>query len=130
MHRIELPGGAWADIRDPEELSERHRRPVKNLASASVATIARLEGISAGEDMAALGITEEEADRLTRLQDATIVAVVAAWSYDLPVTADALLDLPGAAYDALAAATAKTGAEATLDTSPNPTPEPGNPTGP
>lgn len=129
MRRVDLPNGAWADILDPDELTERRRRPIKNLAGASVATIARLENVSTGDDMAAVGITEDEADRLTRLQDATIVAVVSAWSYDLPVTADSLLDLPGAVYDALAQATASVGAQVAVDVSPTPTPEPGNPTG-
>lgn len=129
MRRIELPGGAWADLREISEITERLRRPIKVIAGASAATIARLQGVTTTDDMAALGLSEDEADRFSRLQDATIVAVVAAWSYDLPISTDSLLDIPAEAYDALAVATATVGAKVAVDVSPTPAPEPGNPTG-
>lgn len=102
MTRVELPGGAWAELRGVNEVSERLRRPVVNLC------------IRANE----LGVFDEGADGnpstpsteglevVEALQDHVCVALIASWSFDLPITVDTVVDIPGPAYDALRVATA------------------------
>jgi hypothetical protein len=103
MTKIALPGDTWALLRDPKAVTERQRRPVTRLAAGLHASGA-LKGIDAesGE-----GLTVEALDGMSDLNDAIVLALVAEWSFDLPITADGLLDLPGAVYDSLREQTAK-----------------------
>jgi hypothetical protein len=97
MTKIALPDGGWANLRDPKAVTERLRRPVTRLAAGLHASGA-LKGID-GEN--GEGLTVEALDGMSDLNDAICLALVDSWSYDLPVTADGLLDLPGAVYDSL-----------------------------
>lgn len=97
MNKISLPGGAWAVLRDPKQVSERLRRPVTRLAAGLNAS-GVLKGIE-GED--GTGLTVEALDGMSDLNDAICLALVESWSFEQPVTADGLLDLPGAVYDSL-----------------------------
>lgn len=116
INRENLPGGGWADLRDPAEVSERLRRPIraiqiklaKDPAFAGVVAEAAKKGAAAVKGMAeaeaAAMVTqmgEESASLLDELNDRLIIARVMGWSYDVPVSLDALLDLPGPAYDRL-----------------------------
>lgn len=109
-----LPDGGSAIIRDPKLVTERHRRPVTRLNS-------RIAGSAVGQLLASKDSMddkefEEEARKLLatdewelldELNDALIVALVESWPYPAPITVDGLLDIPGEAYDALKAETAK-----------------------
>jgi hypothetical protein len=116
IHREQLPNGGWADLRDNAEVSERLRRPIraiqiklaKDPAFAGVVAEAAKKGPDAVKDMAeseaakmATEMGDESAALLDELNDRCIMARVAGWSYEVPVTLDALLDLPGPAYDRL-----------------------------
>ena len=86
MTRLDLPGGAWAELRDPAAVTERQRKPfVAAIGRASKADGAEDGGLSAMIDV----------------QDSLIVAMVAAWSFDAPVGAEGLLDLPHGTVSAL-----------------------------
>ena len=131
--KIDLPDGGWALIRDPRRVTERQRRPVT-----------RLQARVAGSEVGALLATkdklpddefEEHARRvlgsddfalLDDLNDALIEALVDSWSYDVPVSKDAALDLPGPVYEALKAACAKH----VMELAPNLEPTPEDPTPP
>lgn len=121
--RVELPRGGWAVLRDPELVPDRLRRPIARLRRKAMATamgagltpeMARdmtetgdgdgAEAAAADRRVAvvlrmveadAAGIDEEFADHL-------VAALVVEWSYDEPITAEAVADLPGAALDVLA----------------------------
>lgn len=117
IHRETLPDGGWADLRDAADVPERLRRPVRTLqmmlaadpAFGKVVADAKAKGVEAvraGVDEAeALQMVEamgrESFERMDELNDALVVSRVVGWSYDPPVTRDALLDLPGAVYDHL-----------------------------
>jgi hypothetical protein len=136
MRRVELPNGQWAMVRSPEEITTRGRRGIQAIAAGMTSALPKLKDATAETDMATLGFTEEEMDAVMRLQEATVVAFLAAWSLPDPVpTLASVGDLPATLYDALSVATAKDGADVaalSLDVSPGTTdgvPDPKEPSG-
>lgn len=142
-NRIPLPGSGWADLRPVQDITERHRRPIKRLSTQLLGNAefasAVAEVQASGKDPADLTMDEQlkvaagmgaAFDTLEEIQDLLVVAAVRGWSYDaIPVTVDGLLDLPGQALDALRAAVAPY--QGALN--PNltePTPDPASPTEP
>jgi hypothetical protein len=109
VNKVSLPDGAWAVLRDPEEVTERRRRPLIRLQRRA---LAKAGPHLAGVDLDA--ITPEQAleklapmlagddfDALEEIDDLVIEVLVDSWSFDLPVTADGSLDLPPSARAAL-----------------------------
>lgn len=92
--RIDLPDGQWAEITPVDKLTARVRREVKAVLGIDIGA----DGKPHVEMTSAL---PEE------MKTALIAAVVTAWSYEQPVTPDAVWDLPLAAYDQLADAVAE-----------------------
>jgi hypothetical protein len=111
---IPIPGGR-ARLRDPGTLPERYRRPLKSLATLlgdkleEVARSAQGPDDSVARVAADVGLSETDVDRLMRLTDAVIYALLESWTLTIPVptTLDAVQDMPGDVYDALATGTAK-----------------------
>lgn len=105
--RITLSNGGWADIKAPTAVSERNRRPVEKalLAIAQSNAMKDLESTTVAE--IASTIDSDSFDKFTVLNDLLIVARVSAWSFDLPITLDNILDLPGEDYKTLQEATAE-----------------------
>ncbi len=117
-HRVELPGG-WADLRPVSDITERMRRPIKRLSTRLTSFPSFMDAVKDGTAATADGAEMTQAEQLTLaaamgdafdvledLQDALVVAVTRGWSWDFPVTADGVLDLPGPALDALRQAVA------------------------
>jgi len=144
---VTLSKDNWAELRPPEDVSERLRRPIRRAlgrvrleimkagqeANASVegegpeADRARAEAATIAMQRA--GMTQDEVDALGEANDAMVVALVAKWSYDRPITLDNVLDLPGADYDKLREVTsARYNGKGYVDTEPNP--DPASPTAP
>lgn len=95
--QVDLPGGGWVRFRHPDEVTERQRRPFVRLMMANGKDLADAESDEQGNprlDMSAL-------PNLQDMCEAAAVALVEAWSYDVPVTLDGVQDLPGPAYDRL-----------------------------
>ncbi|MFI2184618.1 hypothetical protein [Streptomyces sioyaensis] len=141
--RHQLPGDAWADLRDTADVSERLRRPIKAIqmklardpAFAGVVAKAKADGVASMADIdeteaadMATAIGEESLALMDDLSDRLILSRVAGWSFGPEVTADALLDLPGGAYDALKELCAEDGLQAGPDFAPST--DPASPTGP
>ena len=95
--RVELPSGAWADLRPGNTVTERQRRPVNRLMNG-------IDRSKFGQDDPQW--TDDELERLEQLNDVVAAACVAAWSYEWPITVDSVQDLPSGDYDALRAAVA------------------------
>ena len=136
---ITLSKDNWAELRPPEDVSERLRRPIRRALGR-----VRLEIMKAGQDanaaiegngpevdqarveastiaMQRAGITADEMDAFTEANDAMVVALVAKWSYDRPITLDNVVDLPGADYDKLRdVVAARYNGKGYVDTEPNP----------
>lgn len=87
--RLELPEGAWAELADPAKVTERKREPARR--AFVQAAQAQANGGDAGPILDAL---KDAGNKVT-------VAQVTSWSFGEEVTPDALLDLPGDAYDVL-----------------------------
>lgn len=113
--RVDLPDGQWADLYDPVKVPERKRRPVvralvafmKDRQAHVVPTID--DSVLSDEDKAAALAAQIDPSLLMAaddLNDAVVVALVSAWSWEKDITADALLDLPADAYKALSEACA------------------------
>jgi hypothetical protein len=91
LSRHDISGG-WVELRDPKKVPEKLRRPVKYAVFASQNVAAAVE---------AKTLTVDQFVSVDALTDAAIVALVAEWSFEQPLTGDGLLDLPGDAYDAV-----------------------------
>lgn len=129
MERHTLSDGTWVDIRDPEEVSQRGRRGI-NAIAMGLADVLNRPGVTADTSVQSLGLTEDQADAIFRMQEATVVAFLAGWSRPDPVPTLATIgDLPGGTFDELAELTAKRGASLVLDTSPSLEVDPARPSG-
>jgi len=113
--RIELPNGAWANLRTPSAVPERLRRPVTKAmfaiasGSAGKALVEVQQDLSDQEKAAqvAQSLNPDTLDMYSNLNDLLIVARVSEWSFELPITIDGVLDLPSNAYEILQEVTAK-----------------------
>lgn len=108
MDKIDLPGGAWAQLRDPDTVTERQRKPF----------IHAVGRVSKADEMSDGGLSA-----LVDVQDALVLAMVESWSFDAPVSADGLLDLPHKAATALRLACTPFQPELMPDFGPTPDPE-------
>jgi len=93
--RIELPDNAWAELRSPRSVPERLRRPVTKI----MFKISQEQTENIGNNF----VDPEMVMVYSELNDLLIVARVVAWSYDLPISVESVLDLPGDAYEMLQA---------------------------
>ena len=140
--RHDLPGGGWADIKDPTEVTNSERRLVRQyLMTAQSATSAKLASLGVTAEMSGnlppelaakvnAATTFEDLDLIDDAQAALIVAYTAGWSLERPLpTMGTVNDLPGPVYDALAQATTVIG-DVALDTSVDGVRDPESPTMP
>ena len=102
---------ATATLREPHEVTERHRRPIKLLAMQL--NPGKFAAVMGAEDDALpdIELSEREATSMASLADHTILSALVGWTLDLPIpsTVDEVMDLPGHIYDALEAATSGIG---------------------
>jgi len=111
--RIELSDSGWAELRSPSAVPVRLRRPVeKMLFEISQANGAEALANNAGNEVAAAAeivsnIDSELFSKFNDLNDLLILARVAAWSYDMPINLDSVLELPAGDYYILQEVTAK-----------------------
>jgi hypothetical protein len=121
--KLPLPDEGWVLLRDPAKVPERLRRPVTNMAAGLQPEITAATG-----DEGDPTLTADVLARFQALNDLVIVALVAEWSFEGPVSVEAVGDLPGDAYDVLRRETAKWVNDLIPDFSPDP--DPASPTGP
>jgi hypothetical protein len=84
--RVEVFSG-WIQLRDPELVPERLRRPVFEKS---------VQGVAFAES------DEVNADSISffsEFNDLLAIAMISEWSFAAPITLDGLLDLPIKAYD-------------------------------
>jgi hypothetical protein len=116
MGKVTLPGDNWALLRPADEVLERHARPLRQLQQRFALSNAAgaFLGLTDSERQAlteremfdrmkAAGASADDLDMLDRINDLLIEAFVKEWSFDAPVSAEGLLDLPGQARAALVA---------------------------
>ena len=141
--KIDLPGGGWAEIKDPSDLTNRDRKLLRRHVYAArdiMATKMAKVGIKPGtarkdipaEAQAKLDelLTTDDLDLINEAQAAFIVAYTASWSLDRPLpTMETVDDLPGQVFDAIAEATVDLG-DGSLDTGVDGAVDPASPTGP
>ena len=100
-----------ATLREPHEVTERHRRPIKVLMMQM--NPARFAGFIGSDDdeLPDIEFTEGEAQSFASLADHTIFSALVSWSLDLPLptSADDCMDIPGHIYDALEKVTSGVG---------------------
>lgn len=110
MSKIDLPDGGWAELRAPEKVPERLRRPVVRAQTRMAGNSAVMDAVNnaspeaandpkeSSEIMAALGDFMPVMDELN---DLIVVALVSEWSLAAPVSMESLLDCDADVYDAL-----------------------------
>jgi hypothetical protein len=107
--RIELPNGAWADVyrevlRKTARLQEaelrRHMTPVETMGSEAKLLLSELragkEPPKDGDYLVDFAAVDNDA-----INDTYILNQVREWSFGLPVTREAIDNMPSAAYKAL-----------------------------
>lgn len=119
MTRISLPDEQWAELHNPRKVTEKRRRPYISAMTAFNAIAPRDEK---GE-LVSMAMGSEVAGLLDTALDLLTVALVRAWSFDLPITTDALQDLPVDAFDALRRAVNAVSHELLPNFSPTPDPK-------
>lgn len=100
--RHDVPGG-WIEVRDdPATTPERLRRPVKRamMRAAGSRDLVRAFDVSVPENERP-PIPDDMIGVFDEMNDAAAAALVTAWSFEGPVTVEALADLPGNTYDAI-----------------------------
>lgn len=140
--KIDLPGGGWAEIKDPEELTNRERKLLRRhafgarelrgkLLATGIKPGTKVQDIPDDLEEKLLGqLTAEDLEGADGIQAAFIVAYTASWSLDRPLpTMETVDDLPGQVFDAIAEATVDLG-DGSLDTGVDGAVDPASPTGP
>lgn len=138
MGRVVLPSGGWAELRGPEALTERQRRPLKLAVTRNIQAAQRngftFDPTKTEAENNIDAVRFQDAEMAVEAESAAIVAFVAAWSFGPEPTADSVLDLAGGDYDALVKVTLPLVGKAFLGTKPTPDPaspiEPSNGSGP
>lgn len=97
FERVTLPSGEWVDLRPPAAVPEKLRRPVKRIAVKAAQEHPDLVTGNPEVSVDVIDIWDE-------FTDLAIVAMVGAWSFDQPITVDAVQSLGGKDYEALAKA--------------------------
>lgn len=137
MKRVDTADGGWVDVRERADLTYRQRNMLRAAAIAAGPALSKVPaGAKAGTVMESLGLSFDEADAFTRINEASLAALVEAWSYQHPVphTIDQAGSIPADLADLVGTAIAAIGADilnnlAPADFSPTPPDQPG-PTGP
>lgn len=109
MNKISLPNGAWAVLRDPEDITERQRRPLVRLQRRTLMKAATqlagvdLQNMTEREALQKIApaLSDEDFDALEDIDDLVIVTLVDSWSFEQPVSVDGSLDLPSKTRSAL-----------------------------
>lgn len=130
MSRVDLPSGAWIELRDPGDITERQRRTVM-LVMSELSPQAKQSLASANDEASAIDAygetSRDDSEILFRMNDALAIVMIVGWSFDFPPLAESLPDIPGRDYKAVLEAVAPfVGAILGLDISPSP--EPASPT--
>jgi hypothetical protein len=115
--RIELiTKGAWADVREPEQLTEKGRRSLQRAISHVSAETqrvfrqnaeingrnAKLEDGQEREPLIDFSLPDQDFDALLAANDACVLAMVTAWSFDgIPIDLEHLSEIPADDYDFL-----------------------------
>ena len=102
MKKIELPGDNWAKLRDPDEVTERQRRPLVRLQRKTLLKATNsLEASNISQREIMSRLSPEDYDALEEVDDLVIQALVDSWSYDFPPNKEGAVDLPGSARSVL-----------------------------
>jgi hypothetical protein len=105
--KIALPDDGWAMLRAPEKVPDRLRKPISLLFAKLSQTRAAAQIAAAGVKMEESGLDPDALEIVYELDDAVILAMVSEWSFDLPITAESLDEIPGDAKDVLNTESAK-----------------------
>ncbi|HEV8065122.1 MAG TPA: hypothetical protein VGP46_09830 [Acidimicrobiales bacterium] len=112
--KVDLPGGAWVELRDPMDATERQRRPLRE-AFMEMGRAQRGPSTPAGSDAVTTPLPPQlgggqpvnevpVAETLDAIDDFTHKAVaffITAWSFEFPCTPESLYDIPVPIYNAI-----------------------------
>ncbi|HVN51079.1 MAG TPA: hypothetical protein VMT43_06575, partial [Acidimicrobiales bacterium] len=110
---IDLPSGAWVALRDTRKLTQGQREeaqiawyavsaPVRELMKARQSIDeGDLEGIEQADRVLEEATGPEDMRALFHLNRVISATVIAAWSFDAPVSPEAIRDLSAEDYDAV-----------------------------
>ena len=99
--KINVTGG-WIDLREPEEVPEKLRRPIIKMSVSGVPFAEDWNDLFENPENANAESLEAMLDYGSRFNDLVAMAFIRQWSFELPISIDALGDLPGKVYDEIA----------------------------
>jgi len=113
--KVDLGNGSWAKLRDPQDVTDKQRRPLaklQRLLAASNLGEALTQRAQMGEevtdkdlqDLLKPVLADDEWELLESTSDLLIVALVEEWSFDTPIIVESVQNLPGRVSKALRAA--------------------------
>jgi len=118
--KVDLPGGHWAEVRDPMDITVDEVRPLKEKlvelgrarkgASSPVGSVAASGSINPMAGFAAPPVEEspvgEQLDQIEGFEHAAMAFFIVSWDFDFAPSAETLRKLPIPVYNALDAAVA------------------------
>lgn len=129
MSTYTAPSGFSFTLRLPAAVPERLRRPVaQKLVELAKAFEPVSDGTSDQKEDAGWELSPDDVARADELNDLLAVALLVNWSLEVPISREAMLDLPAGDYTAIRKAVAPHATTMLPDFSP--TPESGTPTTP
>lgn len=119
--RVDLPDGAWAELRPPRKVNERRRRQFVAAMSDFQKSIGELPRDEKGEtDPRLFGAQQQQL--FEDAIDLLVVCLVSNWSFDTPIEANSISDFDVDVVDELKRACIALQAEVMPDYSPQPDP--------
>ena len=113
MSRLDLPDGEWAELASPRKVSDRRRRSFlaamndTAAATADLPQVANPRSLEPGQPLTIpdpARMTGDQVELQFHAFDLLVLCFVKAWSFETPVTLEAVEDLDTGSKDTLTAA--------------------------
>lgn len=101
--RVNVTGG-WVELREPEEVPERLRRPIVSITMAGIPLQAKLDALIENPEQAEAGDLQTFMQFSTEFGDKAALAFIKEWSFPDPITSESIQDLPSKVFDEIQAA--------------------------
>ena len=101
--RVNVTGG-WVELREPEEVPERLRRPIVNITMSGIPLQAKLDSLLENPEQADSNDLAQFMAFSTEFGDKAALAFIKEWSFPDPITSESIQDLPSKVFDEIQAA--------------------------
>lgn len=96
--KVNVTGG-WIDLREPEEVPERLRRPIVSTTMSGIPMQAEIEAMQDNPDQADPVVLAKFLEFSQKFGDLAALAFIREWSFAEPITSETIQDLPSKVFD-------------------------------